>query len=386
MGLLEAFGIKALTPESWWQLGRALGLSPCVAVRPFDMQACYRRLSRSRAALGLGALPSFQHQLCGEHRGTAVTVVQYETGSGSSTTAWTAAIARIDPPLWLGLEVRRESFVDELFGGRDIQLGDPAVDAKLRVSSFAPARTATFLSAADGEVRGALHYMQALTSSHSLNVSDSSVQVTRMGVITDPGEVGRMLEAAVSLATWLSARRARVPPAQGAIVDLAMWERFAASQGFQFDPWRIVARGSGATAGIEIALETEGQRAFVALIVRYPRPAPVAFQAVRTSAPPFLQGLFSQDIQVGNHAFDDVYKVTGADPASVRALLGRPALLSALTDAAWLSKDVQVGQLGMDMRVERGMPSREDLDRLVSMATIVTSELSAGVPTQGPYR
>lgn len=386
MGLLEAFGIRTPSPAEWWQLGRALGLSPHAHVHPFEEEMCYRRMERARATLGLGVAPSFQHWLSGQHRGTNVTVVQYETGSGSSTTTWTAAVAQIDPPLWLGLSVRREHFLDSVFGGKDIQLGDPAVDDRLHVTSFDPARTTMLISALDSEVRGALELMMSVTNAYALSISDSFVRVARTGVHTDPGEVGRMLDAATRLATWLSERRRRVPPTQGELVDLRAWERFAASQGFQLDPWRLSARGAGGGASIEIALEIEGQKGFIALLVRFGQPAPVPFQLARTTAPAFLQGIFSQDIRVGEPAFDDAYKVTGPDPASVRALLRRPALLSALVHAARLSTDLTVGQNGLEMRINRGMPSEQDLAMLASIATTASLELTSSAASQGPYR
>lgn len=386
MGFLDAFGLRTPSPAEWWQLGRVLGLSPYAHVHPFAQDMCYRRMDRSRAALGIDAAPSFTHWLSGRHRHTDVTVLQYETGSGSSTTTWTAAVARIDPPLWLGLEVRREHFLDSVFGGKDIQLGDPIIDDRLRVTSFDAARTAMLLPALDGEVRGALQFMTSLTSSYSMSISDSFVHLARTGVHTDPGEIGRMLDAAARLATWLSERRRRVPPTQGELVDLRAWERFAASHGWQLDPWRMVARGQGGGARIEIALEIEGQKGFISFLVRFEQPAPVAFHLARTTAPPFLQGIFGHDIRVGEPAFDDVYKVTGPDPGTVRAFLRRPALLSALVQAARLSTDLAVDQTGLGMRVSRGMPNEQDLAMLASIAATVTAELTGGPPPQGPYR
>jgi len=386
MGFLDAFGIRTLSPAEWWQLGRVLGLSPYAHVRPFEQEMCYRRMERARAALGINAAPTFQHWLSGQHRSTNVTVLQYETGSGSSTTTWTAAVAQIDPPLWLGLSVRREHLLDSVFGGKDIQLGDPAIDDKLRVTSFDAARTTSLLSALDDEVRGALQFMASLTGAYTMDISDSFVHLARTGVHTDPGEIGRMLDAAARLATWLSERRKRVPPTQGELVDLRAWERFTASHGWELDPWRMVARGQGSGAWIEIALEIEAQKGFIALLVRFKEPAPVAFHLARTTAPPFLQGIFGHDIRVGEPAFDDVYKVTGPDPGAVRAFLRRPALLSALVQAARLSTDLAVDQSGLEMRISRGMPNEQDLAMLAWIATTVSAELTSSAPPQGPYR
>lgn len=386
MGLLDALGFKTPQPEAWWELARALRLAPYPPMRPFDEDMCFRRLERARGALDLRSAPSFTHWLCGQHRGVDVAVVQYETGSGSSTITWTSASARVDPPLWLGLNVRRESVLDRIFGGPDIQVGDREADEKLRITSFDPARTAMLLSPMDEDGRRALRYMTTLGDSYAFRIMDSRVEVAQTGVHTDPRVVGPMLEGAAALATWLAARRQRVPPTLGAIADVRVWERFAAANGFQLDPWRMVARGVLSGTTIELGLEVEVERAFLSLIVRFPRLVPVPFQLQRTTLPSFLQGIFSQDIVVGERAFDDAYKVTGADPASVRALLGRPALLAALTRAASLSNDVSVGQLGLDMRIPGSMPSESNLEELTALASTISGELTGKQPGPAPYR
>jgi len=168
MGFFDSF-----QPEKWAQLGTSLGLTPFRPVESYAPGMCFRRVERTRGFPAQGEAPTFQHWLWGKRRGVDVVVLQYETGSGSSSTTWTACIAPIDPPLYLGLEVSSENFFTRLFGGEDITVGLPEADNKLRIKSYDPARAALLLSPADEAGRNLLHHLVGLTRAFTTVVTDS---------------------------------------------------------------------------------------------------------------------------------------------------------------------------------------------------------------------
>src|SRR5207244_11305194 len=106
---------------------RTLGLLPYAPSAGFALGASFRQLKR-RLGVPAPETPSFQHWLYGQRRGLEVLVLSYETGGGSSTTTWTGAIARVDPPLFLGLSVNGHGVFDGIFGTPDIKVGHPYAD------------------------------------------------------------------------------------------------------------------------------------------------------------------------------------------------------------------------------------------------------------------
>lgn len=381
MGFFDAF-----KPEKWGTLAGALQLAPFKPSGPFLQSMCFRHMERARGSSAASMEPSFAHWLWGQRRGVQVVVLQYETGSGSSTTTWTAAIARIDPPLHLGLEVTAENLFSRVFGAADILVGHGDLDSKLRIHAYDAPRAAMLFSAADEEGRRLSEYTAGLVRTYSSRVADSTVEVSQQGVVTDPEKVAAMLDRAVDLATWLAARRARLPQSPAEQSQVREWQRFANVSGFQADLARVTAHGSRDGVLVELGQEFEGQSIYTALSARFPGAAPAKLYLERTLAPGFIQGIFSQDIKVGDPAFDAAYKVQGEPEDVVRRLLSRPAVLQALNDAARRTREVRVGQHGLFLRVEAQTMQASQLDSLVQWACTVAREVigAGAVPT--PYR
>jgi len=195
-----------------------------------------------------------------------------------------------------------------------------------------------------------------------------------------------MLDPAIDLAGWLAGRRYLVPPSPAEQAQQREWQRFADASGLRFDPHRMTLWGARDGTELQVALEIERQAPFTSLGARFPSPAPTAFRITRTATPNFLQGIFGQDIQVGDRAFDSAFNVVGQDDERIRRLLSKPALLQAMTLAASLTREVQVGDQGLFMRVGGSSPRGENLDTLVSLACTVSRELVGGPADPGPYR
>lgn len=82
-----------------------------------------------------------QPKVFGEIRGKRVEVFTYFTGSGKSRTRWCAVSAAVRVDAGLTLALRRQGVgtkVMELFGSREIQVGDPPFDAAWFVQTNQP--------------------------------------------------------------------------------------------------------------------------------------------------------------------------------------------------------------------------------------------------------
>ena len=112
----------------------------------------------------------------------------------------------------------------------------------------------------------------------------------------------------------------------------------------------------------------EGDSFRTAVTMGFPRPIDVGFTVRRTQLPSFLQGLFMQDIRVGDPEFDDLYCVTGHPEPYVRALLARPRLLEALKYIGARTTDVQMNHLQFFFRVPGPSPTAHHLVELAELA------------------
>ena len=372
-------------PANWHALGFKLGLAPYAPSAGYCSGVSFRRVKRARG-VPAGAKPCFTHWFHGLRRGCEVFVLQYTTGSGSSTTTWTAALARIDPPLFLGLTIRQHGLLDKIFGGKDIQVGEPTADERLDIDGFDSARIAMLLSPSDIHCREALSRMTALTSQWTLYVGDSVVEVARADTITDLAEMTYMLDSAIDLAVWFAARRRVVPMSQGELAQQEAWSQFAQRSRLAFDPPRMTISGELAGTSLDIALETDGQRTRTVVTARFPHQVHVAFTVLRTAVPGFLQGIFSQDIKVGDEAFDSMFKVTGYPEEAVRVALARPTLLQILKHLGTHAHDLQLNHQELFFRVEGATPRHADIEGLVSLACTTSGELYTAIRDLGPYR
>jgi hypothetical protein len=382
MGLFDSF-----SPEKWRQLAVALGFTPFQPFEPFAQTFCFRRMERVRGMHANASAPSYSQWLWGKWRGVDAVLIQYDTGSGSSSIAWTAAIVRIDPPLWLGLEVVPEDFMSRVFGGGDISVGHSSYDNALKINAFDHGRASMLLSPADAQGQEMLNKILGVFQAYVGRISDSHVEVKKSGVHTEPVKVAAMLDSAAELAAWLRFRQSTLPPSRSMEIQQYEWRRFAETNRFTFDGAQMVLSGVREGSQIDISVEMEGQRPYPVIFVRFPRPCPYDVFISRTDVPSFLQGILSQDIKVGNAMFDDAFKVQGNDEAGIRQWLGRPALLQALNDSLRFTNDLHINRLGLFMRFPSPVPTADNLEWLAAWSCVVSRELTGGSTTeQGPYR
>jgi hypothetical protein len=373
------------SPAEWAFLARALGFAAFAPTARYGAGTGFRSMKR---ALGVPAppQPSFQHWLYGTRHGTEVLVFTYDVGSGSSSQTWTGAMARLDPPLFLGLGIGPQGWLHGVFGNEDIKIGEPSVDEKLLINGSHPARVAKLLAPYEPGGRDVLMLMLRAMALDTLSVVDSSVTLSRSGTLTDVGAINVMVEGAVAIARALAARGQSLEPTPGEAAQRAAWQRFADAARFTFDPARMKLAGDRRGTSVEIALETEGREIKTAVTARFPRSVDVGFTALRTNAPAFLQGLFSQDIIVGDPMFDAQYKVTGHPEHAVRAVLARPNVLMVMKQLAMVTSEIQLNHRELFFRLRGGSSGEAELAQLADMGARVTADLFAEVGSVGPYR
>lgn len=382
MGFFDSF-----SPEKWRQLAVALGFAPFQPIELYAEAMCFRRMQRVRGQRADAAASNYSQWLWGHWRGAEVVVIQYETGSGSNSVTWTSAIARIAPPLWLGLEVSSENVLSRLFGGTDVSLGHTAYDNAFKINAIDRERAVMLLSPADADGMNMLNRMLGVFQAYVGRVTDSYVEVKRSGVHTDPAYVAAMLDSAVELAGWLRFRRNALPSSQWEQAQHFEWQRFADANRFAFDSAYMAVSGMRDSVQIDISVEMEGQRPHTVVNVRFPRSGPYDVFVSRTNVPGFLQGILSQDIQVGDAFFDESFKVQGRDETGIRQWLARPTLLRALGDAVRFANDLRIDRHGLFMRFPSAVPTAANLEWYVGWSCVVSRELvGASAAEQGPYR
>jgi len=376
MGLFDA--------EDWAFLGKELGLERCLATAGYAQGMGFRQLRRTFGGPA-PAKPSYAHRLYGRWRGTEVVVLCYDVGSGSTQTTYTGVVARVDPPLFLGLELKAKSFLHGLFGADGISLGAPVLDKALLVEGFTPGAIRAFFSPTEPRNSALLDGILRAAST-GLVITDSTVDLSTQGTVTDPRRIGAWLDQAVWIARALSVRRAEVPPTRPELAQQGEWLRFADAAGFAFSPERMKLTGTAAGSAIEVALESEPARVCTSVSVRFPTPVGFGFAVRRTNLPSFLQGIFSQDIRVGHARFDDLYVVTGNPEHRVRELLGRAPVPHILAELGEVSREVQMHHEGLFFRLEGAFPTGDAVGALIERGRLATTALFGEVSALGPYR
>jgi hypothetical protein len=365
----------------WAVLAKQLDLVPYHASAGYGLQASFRQLKR---ALGspAGPPPSLGHWLYGRRSGSEVLVVVYSTGSGKNRTTWTACVARIDPPLFLGVDIGTQSPLHGLFGLEDVELGFPHVDGALELHAPDPQRLRTLLWPSDATGQ---HLLAQMMSSSGLRVTDSAVRLTLSGIEADPHVIARRLDTAVWIGQTLAARRRQIGATAGELAQQSVWRGVAEGSHLRFDAERMRIEGELAGAGVEIALETDGGL-FTAVTCRFPRSIGVNVRLRRAGALHFLQGLFGGDIQVGDPAFDNLYAVQGYPEPAVRHLLSHAPLRVALSNLAARTDDVTMNDMGLFFRMRGVHATEPELAGLLAFVRHVVAAIFGEVQALGPYR
>ena len=372
-------------PNQWWMLGHALGLTPYLPSAGFGTQASFRQ---HRRALGapVTAGPKWAHWLYGQRGGHEVLVLTYETGSGSHRSTHTAAIVRIDPPLFLGVSIAQDGFFSELFSGVDVQLGAPAYDSELRLGAFDAERLRELLlSPAAGDPTPVL---QALTRGvrAQMHVTDSTVVFSMSGYVTDAGAVAAKLDLGVWIADALSRRRGAMAPTAAEARHRAEWQAYAEQRNLAFEPERMRLRGEVSGARIEVALETNGARLQTGITVEWPQTLALNLRVRKSTSFSFLANLFGGSVKTGYPDFDAVFDVQGQPAQHVGAIFGSPELRDSLIRLAPHASEVTMNGAGCFWLWPVPVITTAELDAHVGLALRMSTALFGGARSAGPFR
>ncbi len=370
--------------KDWSALGSELGLRPYTQTAGYAQGMGFRQLRRTFGAPATGE-PSFSHRLYGRWKGVEVIVLTYDVGSGSSQTTYTGCLARIEPPLFLGLCLKAKPFLHGLFGGESLSLGDAQLDKELVVEGFDPVKVRDFFALGDPSTQVLLGAIRN-AAPNGLMVTDSVADLSTQGTLTSAWTIAPKLDQVMWIARALSARRADISWTPAERAQRAEWQRFADTSGFAFDPSLMKLSGQVAGSSIEVALETEPGRVRTSVSVRFPTPVSFGFAVRRSDMPSFLQGLFSQDIRVGHPRFDALYIVTGAPEEAIRALLRRPPIPDILAELGAVSSEVQMHHEGLFFRIDGAFPTADQVGGLVERGRLASAALFGEVASLGPYR
>ena len=372
------------TAQDWWALARALSFEPHEPSAGYGSQASFRSLKRALGPV-VGPPPKWEHWLYGKRNGRECLVIQYETGSGSNRSTWTAVAARLDPPLFLGASIAREGFLSELFGGVDVQLGVPQFDGELRLGAFDQDRLRALLYPSDAQALTTLQGLVRCTRD-GMHVTDSTAVYELSGVICDPIEVANRLDQAIWCATELARRKQSMPITPSEIAHRTEWQAYATRMGLDFDAPQMKLSGDIGGTRIEVALETNGARVQTAVTVRWPRELGVNVRLRKASGFSFLASLFGQDIATGDPAFDSMFQIQGYPEPWVRQCFAHPDLRATLQSVAAGANELTMNGTGVFWLWPGPALSRTDLDAHVQMAMRASGDLFGTVQTMGPYR
>ena len=156
-------------------------------------------LRRQGAKFGFEPSPT----VAGGHRNRAVRFFNYTTGSGKSSTTWSAVAASVGGAGGFSLELFPENFLTRIataLGLQDIRVGDPAFDQAFIVRSNDPAYAAAALLP---EIRARLLAERPPGARGHLAIKDGEVRDAEAGAFDDGARVTRlagMLEVVCDLA------------------------------------------------------------------------------------------------------------------------------------------------------------------------------------------
>ncbi len=272
--------------------------------------------------------------------GRDVLVIPYteatRSASHASSTTYTCVVARIDPPLFLGMKLEAPRPMDPIFGPKFNPLtGDPELDRVCGITATKHGAAAHLLRRASSPPNDLLDHLHALADRGRVLISDSAVHF-RHAYDDDPAAIGPWLTSVAAVAAHVAARRGTLPSDAGEAALLATWRGVADAERLAFDDARLAISGSMGGVQVRLGVETEGTEGYTLLSLEAPRSLGLGLRLSKQGALQFVAGWFgSQDVKVGDPAFDDAFVVKASAEPSVKALLAsNPAARHALVGFA----------------------------------------------------
>lgn len=389
--------------ERWRYAAATLGLRVYLPTESYDVDACFTRLERGRGRPAgtetAGRVWMVGRVEAASQRGVDVIVVPRSEATQSSThassTSYADIVARIDPPLFLGLELEAPRPMDPIFGPKFNELtGDPELDRASGITATKAPAAAQLLRRHAPPPNDLLDHLQALSAKARIVISDTAVHY-RLPYEDDPAVLGPQIASVAALAASIGARRGRLPrdPAESALVALF---RSAAETGsgsgngrvrLAFDDERLVLSGWFGGVQLRLAVETERTESHLLLALETPRPLDLGLRLTKQGTLQLIAGWFgSQDVKVGDRAFDDAFVIKAKDEPQVKALFGaHPAARAALLELAPSSAELVLDDERLVVR-SPGVADPNAVRRLLLAAQAIAPMLAAETQPAQAYR
>lgn len=234
-------------------LAGPLGLLPCEPLVGYDADAPFGRLVRSLGPRLPDTLAGAWLQ--GEQGGTPVLVVPHQHDGGFGWEAWTAFVAAIDPPLFLGLEMHEQRLLDlrDPLQSSDVTIGAPGFDGSVHVSAPDHQRLTWFLAPWRPDSRALLSTI-ARGVERGMRVTDTTTTIAVPG-IPPPTRASEALALTTWVARVLGERRRAFASTPDEQARAHRWHELAARRGLAFDAQRMVLAGEVEGNAVELALE-----------------------------------------------------------------------------------------------------------------------------------
>lgn len=348
---------------AWAETAAALGLGLHLPASAFDMRATFKTMKR---CLGAQApRPSAWSWMFGK-RGTNEVLVATQVRDPDAQFV-TSAVARIDPPLFLGVEAWRQPH--GMFEGR----------------SWAPDRMAHLLARA----KAALTALANVPGTSTAVISDSTVIVNFPRIAADARQLGYALDTAVNAATSLAEARKGLPKSDGERTQEATWQAFASESSLTFDPERLELSGVVAASKVRIALEGEPFCAMTTVSVEFPTRLNVGLSITRQRMPGFVGQLLGvMDLPTGDPYFDEAFVVRGSAAHAVQQMLWQnPPLRQTILELGLASRAFEIGDAHLFAQYVTPMATAVELRGLCDRIAALVGALFPGVSQPaGPYR
>lgn len=320
-------------------------------------------------------------------RTVEVLVLVEVVSSGSSSTTYTHTLARIDPPLVVGMRLAHTGWLARKLAPTPNPFGDPAIDERVRLDARDPHRAMLLLASRGGPSPNIVRKLAALTDA-SICVCDSSVALySSDGVVTSPDVLAGRIDHAVTIAAGITEQNAWLPPYTGHAMLEGIFRGFGDAHRFSFDPSRLRLEGEIAGARVRVALESEPGALFTSVVVDLPRSLGLGLRMKPQTSTQFIATFFGgQDIEIGDPIFDDRFVIQGAVPAHVQAALANGTLRQVLWQLAHGARDVRIDDARLYFRYPMPPTHESQLHGIVDRVSAAVEGFFPPGPVAGPYR
>jgi hypothetical protein len=345
----------------WAETAAALGLGAYLPVGAFDARATFKTLKRCVGTVA--PRPSMWSWMFGKRGKTEVLVAAQSRDQGQLLTS---AVARIDPPLFLGVEAWRQA--NCLFEGR----------------SWGPDRMAQLFA----RTPTALMALANVPAASTIIIGDSTVMVNYPRVATEKTELAYALDTAAAASIALAEARRSLPKSEGERAQEAAWQSFASEHSLVFDADRLELSGIVAAGKIRIALEGEPLCAMTTVNVEFPGRLNLGLSITRQRMPGLFGSLMgNMDLPTGDLFFDEAFIVRGEPAITVQQMLWNPTLRKTILELGLASRGFEIGDGHLFAQYVTPMATALELRGLCERIAAMLGAFFPGVSqAAGPYR